>query len=206
MQVFADAVEGGHAGVGVVGGAEHPLGHISHIFVAEGFDGFHCLHGQNWVSVHVGVFQSDLVAHGDVAGVFHHIQHRGGPEQAGGGVHVFGDLHGVGFVHVASQRSEISAAQHYGVTGRGGADQDAFQALGLFGQSCALGVIHYVQRNKFFGSVRFDHFLRSPFNKVGVAYLYIIIGGLSQPEFAGRPSVLPVPPDWLYSGLSPPTL
>ena len=156
-QLAAQRLEGRHAGVVLVAGAEDLGDDQRHVLLAQRLDALHGLHGDDGMPVHIGVAQGDALGAANSAAVGGEIEHRHRPEQAVGGLQLAGHGQRVGAVHVAGQRIEITAAQHHRVSGCGGVQQQRRQLLGLGGQGRAGLLIGHIACVQGLGTVRFDH-------------------------------------------------
>ena len=121
---FTNRVKGVDAGMIHVLSSENALGHFLHLCIGIFFDGFHILNGNHGIAFHIGIQKGNTFSIFNGAGIFHHVEHGGGPEKSVCHVHVFGHGHGVGFVHKTGQRIKVSGAQHHGITRGSGTDDD----------------------------------------------------------------------------------
>ena len=160
-QRIAEGGEGGDAGVLPVEGAEDLLRHELELFAGYRLYGFDIHHGEHRLAVYIRVPQGDTAARPQTLFLnnlgWREVEDGHRPKQAAGRAHPLRHAERIGEVHITGQRGEITAAQHHGVGGGGGVQDDGGQRLRLSLQGGALGGIAHIQRAQRARAVRGDH-------------------------------------------------
>ena len=117
---------GEHRDAGMLGieRAENLLGHELDLLVRDVLDSGDVHDCEHWIAVDIRIAQRDAAA-GLHARCLRDVDDRHRPEQARRRVQLLGDAQGIGEIHVAGQRIEVTGAEHHGVRCSGRIQQQA---------------------------------------------------------------------------------